>query len=84
MPTYEYLCKNCEWRGEFFESIKAKPQKKCPNCKKNKLQRIISKETGSNIIFLGDDWYRSIEYINQKAKENGILHTERKRKKDSL
>ena len=39
MPTYEYLCSNCEERFEAAQSIKDKPLKRCPKCGKHKLVR---------------------------------------------
>lgn len=87
MPTYEYLCDNCKAKIELLESIKSKPKKKCPKCKKLKLRRLIS--GGGGVIFKGDGFYRSVDYINQKAKENkgtkhNGLHTERRTHKESL
>ena len=32
MPTYEYECKKCGLRFEKFQSIMAKPVRKCPEC----------------------------------------------------
>ena len=43
MPTYVFICEECEFELEVEQSIK-KPtpnRKKCPNCKKNKLNRIL-------------------------------------------
>jgi len=36
MPTYEYKCENCNHEFELFQSITAKPVRKCPECGKNK------------------------------------------------
>ena len=70
MPTYEYKCGNCEHTFELFQSITAKPSKKCPSCGKNKAQRLIG--TGAGIIFKGSGFYetdyRSDSY--KKAAEN--------------
>ena len=35
MPTYDYQCDNCGYELELFQSITAKPIKKCPECGKN-------------------------------------------------
>ena len=43
MPTYVFICEECEFELQVEQSIK-KPtpnRKKCPNCKKNKLNRIL-------------------------------------------
>ena len=34
MPTYDYLCEACGETTEIFQSITAKPVKKCPECGK--------------------------------------------------
>lgn len=57
MPTYDYLCGNCEHAFEKFQSITASPSKKCPECGKMKLNRLIG--TGSGIIFKGSGFYQT-------------------------
>lgn len=86
MPNYDYKCQNCGQITEIFHSIKKNfENKSCSKCKKGKLKRIISKETGSNIIFKGEGFYRSTDYINQKAKEEGTIHDDKKKiKRESL
>lgn len=41
MITYQYECEDCKFNFEIQQSIKDKPKKKCPACKKNKLFRVI-------------------------------------------
>ena len=55
MPTYDYECKTCEHTWEAFQSIKAKPQRKCPECGKNSAKRVIG--PGAGIIFKGSGFY---------------------------
>src|SRR5699024_6370073 len=57
MPTYEYLCENCGEKLEEFQSITAKPLRKCPSCGKMKLKRLIS--AGAGIIFKGSGFYET-------------------------
>ncbi len=57
MPTYEYICDACEHELEEFQSITAKPLKKCPACGKPKLRRQIG--TGAGIIFKGSGFYET-------------------------
>ncbi len=70
MPTYEYVCGKCEHRFERFQSIMAKPIRKCPNCGKASARRLVS--AGAGIIFKGSGFYetdyRSDSY--KKAKES--------------
>ena len=57
MPTYDYLCASCGYRFEKFESITSKPAKKCPECRKMKLNRLIG--TGAGVIFKGSGFYET-------------------------
>ena len=57
MPTYEYACDACGHEFEEFQSITADPLKKCPECGKNKLRRLIG--TGAGIIFKGSGFYET-------------------------
>jgi putative FmdB family regulatory protein len=70
MPTYDYACPNCGI-VEVFQSIKEDALKKCPRCKKAKVQRMVS--AGSGVIFKGSgfwetDYNRSGDY---RAKSKG-------------
>lgn len=71
MPTYDYICENCGHEFEQFQSITARPLRKCPNCKKNSLNRLIG--TGAAVIFKGNGFYetdyRSESYKNAEKKE---------------
>lgn len=66
MPTYEYRCKTCEHAWEEFQSIKAKPTRKCPDCGKLKAERIIS--AGGGIIFKGSGFYQT-DYRSESWKK---------------
>lgn len=66
MPTYEYRCHACDSTWEEFQSIKADPTKKCPKCKKNKAERIIS--AGGGIIFKGSGFYQT-DYRSESYKK---------------
>ena len=71
MPTYEYRCAACEHEFEEFQSITARPLKKCPACGRRKLQRLIG--SGGGIIFKGSGFhqtdYRSESYKKSAAAE---------------
>jgi len=41
MPTYVYQCKNCSKKIKVVHSIKAEPNKTCPKCNTDTLERII-------------------------------------------
>jgi putative FmdB family regulatory protein len=55
MPTYDYECKKCGHTWEAFQSIKAEPLKKCPECKKAGAKRVIG--PGAAILFKGSGFY---------------------------
>ncbi len=71
MPTYDYLCEACGHEFEQFQSITAKLMRRCPECGKLKLKRLIG--TGAGIIFKGSGFYetdyRSDSYKKQAKKE---------------
>jgi putative FmdB family regulatory protein len=55
MPTYEYRCEACGHELEAFQSISARPKRKCPACKKLKLKRKIG--GGAGFLFRGSGFY---------------------------
>jgi putative FmdB family regulatory protein len=70
MPTYEYICDNCKHQFEQFQSIKARPIRKCPECGKLRVQRLIG--AGAGVIFKGSGFYQT-DYRSEgykKAAEN--------------
>lgn len=66
MPTYEYLCDNCGHSFEEFQSITANPLKKCKECGKMKLKRLIG--TGAGVIFKGSGFYET-DYRSESYKK---------------
>ena len=73
MPTYEYECEACGHAFEQFQSITAQPVKKCPNCGKKKVKRLLG--TGAGLIFKGQGFYitdyRSDAYNKAATAEKG-------------
>lgn len=57
MPTYDYECDACEHKFELYQGINDEVKKKCPECGKNKLRRLIG--TGGAIIFKGSGFYQT-------------------------
>ena len=67
MPTYDYECDACGHRFELFQSISADPEKKCPECKKLKLRRLIG--TGAAVVFKGSGFYQT-DYRSDSYKQS--------------
>ena len=57
MPTYEYECEGCQHSFEEFQSMSDKALRKCPECGKLKLRRLIG--AGAGIIFKGTGFYET-------------------------
>ena len=57
MPTYDYECNACGHTFEKFQSITAPATRKCPQCGKLKVRRLIG--TGAGIIFKGSGFYQT-------------------------
>ena len=55
MPTYEYECAGCGAEVEIFHGISDGPKRKCPECGKLKLKKLIS--SGGGLIFKGSGFY---------------------------
>ncbi len=82
MPTYEYQCGKCGYEFEQFQSITARPLRKCPKCGKISLNRLIG--TGAGVIFKGSGFYetdyrsQSYKEAEKKEKDSGEKKTETK------
>ena len=66
MPTYDYLCEACNHEFELYQSIKAEPEKKCPECGKKKLRRLIG--SGAALVFKGSGFYQT-DYRSESYKK---------------
>ncbi len=81
MPTYDYKCDTCGHEMEEFQSMSAKPLRKCPGCGKLKLKRLIG--TGAGIIFKGSGFYET-DYRSDGYKKDAKAETDAaKPKKES-
>lgn len=66
MPTYDYVCDACEHAFELFQSMKEEAKKKCPECGKQKLRRLIG--PGAAIMFKGSGFYKT-DYRSDSYKK---------------
>ncbi|MCD6405686.1 MAG: zinc ribbon domain-containing protein [Planctomycetes bacterium] len=74
MPTYDYKCDACGYEFEKFQSITDGRLRKCPECGKMKLRRLIG--AGSAVIFRGSGFYatdyrKSSPTISSSKKSTG-------------
>lgn len=67
MPTYDYACDACGHKFELVQSMKDAAIKKCPECKKLKVHRLIG--SGGGLIFKGSGFYQT-DYRSSGYKES--------------
>jgi putative FmdB family regulatory protein len=66
VPTYDYVCDACKHEFELFQSIKEEAKRKCPECGKNKLRRLIG--PGAALVFKGSGFYKT-DYRSESYKK---------------
>lgn len=73
MPTYDYRCGACSHTFEHFQSMSDPLLKKCPECGKKRLERLIG--AGAGLLFKGSGFYitdyRSPSYQDAAKKDQG-------------
>jgi len=67
MPFYEYRCPHCGFDEEVLQSINDKPLKKCPNCGKTGLKKLISAPV---FRLKGSGWYETDFKSDKENKRN--------------
>jgi len=67
MPFYEYECKSCGHALEAMQKITDSPLKKCPECGKSSLQRLMSAPV---FRLKGSGWYETDFKSDQDGKRN--------------
>ncbi len=82
MPTYDYICSDCNYKFERFQSMSDEPIRICPICG-GVVRRIISGGTG--LIFKGSGYYLT-DYKNKstspKIPNKPVKSKETKKTKD--
>ena len=66
MPTYDYECDACRYTFEVFQSITDSVKRKCPECGKPKLRRLIG--GGAGFLFKGSGFYAT-DYRSESYKK---------------
>jgi putative FmdB family regulatory protein len=67
MPTYDYRCDACGHEFELFQSMSAPVKRKCPDCGKLRLRRLMG--TGAGVIFKGSGFYQT-DYRSDSYKKS--------------
>ncbi len=67
MPFYEYECRACGAQVEVLQKISDAPLKKCPECGKNQLQKLVS---APSFRLAGGGWYETDFKIDKDKKRN--------------
>ena len=80
MPTYDYQCAACGHEFELFQQMSASVKKKCPECGKLKLKRLIG--TGAGIIFKGGGFYET-DYRSDSYKKDAAADGKSSKKSES-
>ena len=75
MPTYDYACQACDHEFEAFQSMTATPLRKCPECGKLRLKRLIG--IGAAVIFKGSGFYET-DYRSDGYKRSAKAETDAK------
>lgn len=57
MPTYEYVCDRCEHRFELFQQMTDPVKRKCPECGRLALRRLVG--AGAGVLFRGNGFYQT-------------------------
>ena len=67
MPFYEYECSACKFYVEALQKISDPPMLKCPSCRKDTLQRLISAPV---FRLKGAGWYETDFKSDKENKRN--------------
>jgi len=66
MPTYDYICSDCGYEFEYFQSMSDEPIRICPKCN-GTVRRKISGGTG--LIFKGSGYYLT-DYVKKSGSSD--------------
>ena len=69
MPTYEYRCRACGHEFERFQKISEPPVRRCPECGKRRVERLIG--AGGGLVFKGPGFYATDYRPKPPRKEDG-------------
>ena len=78
MPIYEYQCQSCGHRLELIQKISDPPPRKCPECGRMKLQKVISPVA---FRLKGSGWYETD--FKDKSKRRKLADDKSETKSES-
>ncbi|MEO6079081.1 MAG: FmdB family zinc ribbon protein [Steroidobacteraceae bacterium] len=73
MPFYEYQCRACGAQVEVLQKISDPPLKKCGECGKSQLQKLIS---APSFRLAGGGWYET-DFKTDKDKKRNLVEGEK-------
>jgi putative FmdB family regulatory protein len=73
MPIYEYRCSNCGHHLEALQKMSESPLRKCPECGKSQLKRLVS---ASQFRLKGSGWYETDFKDKGETKRNLVERAE--------
>src|SRR5512145_799111 len=71
MPIYEYRCSACGHDLEALQKMTDAPLRKCPECGKSQLKRLVS---ASQFRLKGSGWYETDFKNKSETKRNLVEH----------
>jgi putative FmdB family regulatory protein len=69
MPIYEYRCGACGHHVEALQKMTDAPLRKCPDCGKSQLKRLVS---APQFRLKGSGWYET-DFKNQNEKKRNLV-----------
>jgi putative FmdB family regulatory protein len=79
MPFYEYECPHCRFHQEVLQKISDKPLKKCPNCGKSGLKKLMSAPV---FRLKGSGWYET-DFKSDKENKRNLAGPEKEEKAET-
>jgi len=79
MPIYEYQCQACEAVHEALQKISDPLLKKCPECGKSKLKKLVS---APSFRLSGTGWYET-DFKSDKDKKRNLVSDDSQKESSS-
>jgi len=77
MPFYEYQCQACGAQVEVMQKISEAPLKKCPECGKSRLVKLVSAPV---FRLKGGGWYET-DFKSDKENKRNLVEAEKSESK---